>query len=83
MRRIEKERRMTRTHIELGALAPSLDTQLREIGITDEKVISRLNLIADRLTVCAIHGMIAPSMIDRGRSKLVKMIGVELRKHQN
>ena len=69
---------MARTHIELGALAPPLDTQLREIGITDEKVISRFNLLGNSLSVCAVHGLIAQYMIDRGRSKLIKMISAEL-----
>lgn len=69
-----------RQTIELGALAPNLDEQLREIGLTDEKVISRLNLIANSLTVCAVHGIVAPSAIERGRTNLLKMIRKEFEK---
>jgi hypothetical protein len=63
-----------RNQIELGALAPKLSEQLRELGMQDEKIMIRFEIIADALTVCAVHGIIPPSQIDKGRDKLVRRI---------
>lgn len=56
--------------LELGALCPPISQQLA--GRAPKKELARLDLMADAIVTCAVHGLLGDREIHRARTKLVK-----------
>jgi|GEM_PF-2280222 len=63
------------TEIEISAFGPSIAEQLE--GCFDQKSLDRYELISKSLTVCLVHSVVAPSVVEQGRKKMIKKIARE------
>lgn len=61
--------------IEMSTFGPSLTEQLE--GCFDQKSLERYELISKSLTVCLVHSVVSPSVVEQGRKKLIKKIARE------
>lgn len=66
--------------LSLGAIVKPIGEQLEAQGVKlDAETLRRLQLKADALSVVSVHSLVVPSAVERGRIKLMKEIGTDVR----
>lgn len=67
---------MSDLSVSFGALVKPLAEQLAEVGleVSDPAELARIQIIADAVSVVAVHGLMPRSQSDRARQKLASRL---------